>query len=820
MIKKWRNGWNSKKVESIEEINVNADKEVIIKSLKSAMIKQNEENLLYNLNIKIQDSNNQTESLTNIIEALSIKVEEQMAFISKVVEEINNYSAMAEELNASSSTSYETAKDTLVVVDEGSRALHNTIRSMEEIKQSIASVMTEINGLKSSAFQIDSILNIIKDIADQTNLLSLNAAIEAARAGEAGRGFAVVANEVKALADKSAKSANDISSIIKDINVNVARTIDAIEKSNKKIIEGSEIAEESNLSFKKIEMAIESMLETIDEINNAISVQTNSLEEIVNSTDEMSNISDKSMSMVESVLINTQFTKAALMALQQVANLLNGMTNELIGEIADNKEEIVIRHNLSEPIFTLDPAMANAMENIRFLMNIHTGLLTTSETGDVLPSLAKNWYVEDDNLTWIFNLKNNATFHNGKRIYSKDVKYSLERMLSPKLKSPNTWFIDYIEGAKEYIDGKAKEVTGIRVLNDYRLAIKLSVPFSGFLMFLSQTSCAVMDQEELDKGNFVGCGPYKIESYNDNIYRLRAFENYIGGRPYCDIMEIISSDRSPLDNFINKKYDFYVVQGKRELDRLKETEYFKGFKSTELLATLYLGFKMKNKDSHYTSKPVRQALNYAINKKRIIDELIGGLASEAKCMIPSGLIPCDHVRGYEYNPEKAKSILKQNNVNLNQPLNILCGESIHPLFKFVEEDLNNIGIKCKYNQISSKEFANSDNLYKGYDLYMYGWYADAVEPSSFIEPLFSIDSASNFSGYSNEEVMRLLKIAKATVNPMRRLEYYKEIQSIISDDAPCIPLYHPHNGICTQEGIINVNLSSLAMIKFDNIIKE
>ncbi|OZV10413.1 hypothetical protein CIW83_20480 [Tissierella sp. P1] len=234
MIKKWRNGWNPKKVESIEEINVNADKEVIIKSLKSAMIKQNEENLLYNLNIKIQDSNNQTESLTNIIEALSIKVEEQMAFISKVVEEINNYSAMAEELNASSSTSYETAKDTLVVVDEGSRALHNTIRSMGEIKQSIASVMTEINGLKSSAFQIDSILNIIKDIADQTNLLSLNAAIEAARAGEAGRGFAVVANEVKALADKSAKSANDISSIIKEINVNVARTIDAIEKSNKK----------------------------------------------------------------------------------------------------------------------------------------------------------------------------------------------------------------------------------------------------------------------------------------------------------------------------------------------------------------------------------------------------------------------------------------------------------------------------------------------------------------------------------------------------------------------------------------------------------
>ena len=74
--------------------------------------------------------------------------------------------------------------------------------------------------------------------------------------------------------------------------------------------------------------------------------------------------------------------------------------------------------------------------------------MTISDTGDVLPSIAKNWYVEDDNLTWIFNLRKDATFHNGKKITAYDVKYSLERLLSPELDSPNTWFIDYIEGAR------------------------------------------------------------------------------------------------------------------------------------------------------------------------------------------------------------------------------------------------------------------------------------------------------------------------------------------------------------------------------------
>ncbi|WMM23606.1 ABC transporter substrate-binding protein [Tissierella sp. MB52-C2] len=818
MIKLWRR--KTEELESKEEPTV--VKEQSQKEMnKRALIKKNEENLLYNLNVRIKDSNNQAESLINIIEVISNRVEEQVKAISEVVNEIGNYSAMAEELSASSNTSYETARETLGIIEEGSKAVYNTIDSMNEIEESISSVMAETHELKTATAQIDNILDVIKSIADQTELLSLNAAIEAARAGEAGRGFAVVANEVKLLAERSTTSANDISNIINNINKSVNTTIEAIEKSNEKIKEGSSIAEESNISFSRIEKAIQTMIETMNEINNAIAIQTDSLESIVASTDEMSNVSDKAMSMVESALLNTQFTKSALVALGQVVNLLNGVTKELVDETISSEREIVtIRSNFSEPIFTLDPAMVNSMENMRFLMNIHTGLLTTSDTGDVLPSLAKSWYVEDDNLTWIFNLRNNAKFHNGKIIRAEDIKYCLERVLSPKLRSPNTWFIDYIDGAKEYMEGISNEVSGIRVIGENQLSIKLSAPFSGFLMFLSQICCAVMDPMELEKGNLVGCGPYILESIDNDLYRLVAFKEYIGGKPYCDIVEIVSGDKNALGNFINDKYDFYVVQGKRELDQIKETKHYESLKTEELLATFYLGFKIKNTDSQYTSKKVREAIHYAINKKKIVDEMTGGFASEAKCMIPSKLVPSDHINGYNYNPEKAKQILKSENVDLSKPLNILCGQNIHGALRFIEEDLEAIGITCKYHQVSDKEHANSSDIYKGYDVYLYGWYADAIEPSSFIEPLFATNSASNLSGYESEELMRLLKIAKQTSNPIRRVEIYKEIQRIISEDVPCIPLYHPYNGICTQERITNVNLSPLAMIKYDNIIKE
>lgn len=818
LISIWKGRDNKKKKKVIAQPNTNEDNNKSNSRLN--FIKQNEENLLKRLDIRIENSSSQVDNLVNIIEAISKRIEEQTKSISEVVSEISNYSAMAEELNASSSMSYETAQDTLGVVEEGSSAVHNTIEAMKEINESTSSVMGEINGLKVSTAQIDNILNIIKEIASQTNLLALNAAIEAARAGDAGRGFAVVANEVKELANRSARSADEISEIITNINTNVNKTINAIEKSNEKIIEGSSIAERTNSSFMKIEEAIKAMIETISEINKAISVQTTSLESIVLSTDDMSKISDKSMSMVESALMNTQSTKAALEALGRVSNLLNNITIELLNETTHTeKEKIVLRCNVGE-IATLDPAVGNAVETIRFLTNIHASLLSTSDTGDVLPLLAKNWYVEDDNLTWIFNLRNDATFHNGKRVSAKDVKYSLERMLSPQLKSPNTWFIDYIEGAKEFMSGQAREVSGIKIINDYCISIKLTIPFNGFLLSISQYCCAVMDSEELKNGNLVGCGPYRLVESRDNNYRLEAFENYVGGRPYCDVLEISSEDKDAINKFIDGKYDLYLVQNKKDLEAIKDTPYYKNFKTTELLSIFYLGFKTKNTDSPYTQKEVRQAINFAINKKRLIDEMLGGLASEAKCVIPKGLVPNDHVRGYDYNPEKAREILRREKVNLSRPLVILCGERINPTLKYIEEDLKAIGITCKYSQVSNKEFSQSVKLQKGYDAYIYGWVADAMEPSSFIEPLFAPESSSNFSGYENLEMMKMLEMAKYTVNPIRRLELYMEIQSILSEDAPCVPLYHSHNGICSRDGIISNRLSPLGMLKYDNIIRE
>ena len=797
--------------------------EVIVKTRpETQYIRQNEENLLHNLNVKIEDSTNQVENLINAIESISNKVEEQMEYVYSVVKEIVNYSATAEELHASSNDSYRTAHKTLEVVDKGKTALYNTITSMEEINQSMAYVIKNISNLEESLFQVEGILDIIRNISKQTNLLALNANIEAARAGDAGKGFVVVANEVKKLSDKSAQSVNHISDIIRNIQDNVETTIEAIENSNIKVKEGYTVAQESNTAFEKIEEATKNIIEIIDEIANAIAMQTSSLESIVISSDHMERSSENALAMVESAMMNTEFTKATLNELNRLSQLLDEM-NAIISKyeiINKEKEYIVLRLNIPSEIENLDPAMVNVMEKIRFLNNLHTGLLTISDTGDVLPSIAKNWYVEEDNLNWIFNLKQDATFHNGKNITAYDVKYSLERLLSPKLNSPNSWFIDYICGAKEYMNGLENHVSGIKVLDDHRISIKLESPFSGFPLLLSHCCCAIVDIDEVKKGNFVGCGPYMIDEYQDNNYKLIAYDNYPGGRAYCDVIEVSTQDKDALDNFINGNYDFYIIKNKKEHEILKSGRWKENIKYVNLVASFYIGFKLGNINSPYTKRKIRKAINHAINKKRIIDEVYGGLAVEARSIIPDNLIPNHHIPGYEYNPQKAREIVQGEKINLNSPLIILARENPNPVLELVKEDLEAIGINCQYKNAPRGKAYNSNELQEGYDIYFSGWYADTLEPSAFIKPLFMPKNQTNLSAYNNPEVTKLVQEATRTANPKNREKLYMEVQKILFEDAPNVPLFHPQNAICTKDNISNAILSPLAMVKYDNILKK
>jgi aerotaxis receptor len=157
---------------------------------------------------------------------------------------------------------------------EGGLVIHSAATEMENIAKSVNHVAAKINGLEEYSKQISGIANTIKEIADQTNLLALNAAIEAARAGEQGRGFAVVADEVRKLAERTANSTKEISGMIGKIQVGTQEAVKEMEVSVSKVNEGVHLARKAGDSVSSIREAAENAAHDVDDITHAIQEQS------------------------------------------------------------------------------------------------------------------------------------------------------------------------------------------------------------------------------------------------------------------------------------------------------------------------------------------------------------------------------------------------------------------------------------------------------------------------------------------------------------------------------------------------------------------
>ena len=144
------------------------------------------------------------------------------------------------------------ALSSVQATSQSAQTIQESIHSMEAIKTSVDLSSEKMKTMGDNSTQIGSIIEVIDDIASQTNLLALNAAIEAARAGEHGKGFAVVADEVRKLAEKSAGAAGEIASIVKEIQNNVAEMLKTMSDSHHQVEHGVVLAEESRSALEKL----------------------------------------------------------------------------------------------------------------------------------------------------------------------------------------------------------------------------------------------------------------------------------------------------------------------------------------------------------------------------------------------------------------------------------------------------------------------------------------------------------------------------------------------------------------------------------------
>ena len=231
------------------------------------------------LSAQIEQSSRGTEEQTNRIGETATAMEEMNATVMEVAK------------NASNAAS--TADQAKVKAEEGSKVVSQVVQGIEQVQHQSEEMKNDMGNLGKQAEGIGQILNVISDIADQTNLLALNAAIEAARAGEAGRGFAVVADEVRKLAEKTMTATKEVGAAIRGIQEGTKKNIDNVERSCKNIEEVTNLATNSGEALKQIVTLADKTTDQVRSIATASEQQSATSEEINRSIESVNRISSE-----------------------------------------------------------------------------------------------------------------------------------------------------------------------------------------------------------------------------------------------------------------------------------------------------------------------------------------------------------------------------------------------------------------------------------------------------------------------------------------------------------------------------------------------
>ncbi|VVB88100.1 Sensory rhodopsin II transducer [uncultured archaeon] len=226
-------------------------------------------------------------------------------------------------------------------------------QKMGEIQRTVENSSVVIKDLDSKSLKIGEIIGAITNIADQTNLLALNAAIEAARAGEHGRGFAVVADEVRKLAEESRTAANQITGLIKEIQQGTKNAVESMEQGTKTVGEGTKSIQETVSAINSIVKAAADVASMVQEIAAAAQEQSSSIEEVTSSVEDVSTISEQTAASTEEASSAAEEQAASMEQLVQAAQELAQLADSLKADVAKfnigESSDAVKQHEMHEP---------------------------------------------------------------------------------------------------------------------------------------------------------------------------------------------------------------------------------------------------------------------------------------------------------------------------------------------------------------------------------------------------------------------------------------------------------------------------------------
>lgn len=475
---------------------------------------------------------------------------------------------------------------------------------------------------------------------------------------------------------------------------------------------------------------------------------------------------------------------------------------------ANNRLEGYLYYRLSSDLTTLDPAHIVDVTGGLISAKLFNGLVRLDKDMKVIPDIAKGWTISPDGLTYRFKLKRGVKFSNGREVKARDFKYSFERILDRKTRSPNTWVLERIDGARDFMNSHDKDLKGIRVVDDYTLEIRLEAPFSPFLYLLTMSAAYVVPEEEVNRwgpdfsSHPIGTGPFILKEWlpNKEVVLIRNDE-YFGSKAEIKgiVYRIIPEDLTAIIEFELGNIDVLSIPA-TEYRRFSTDHLWKDqIVSIKGINTYYLGMNCLRQPLN--NPDLRRAISLAIDREKILKTYYEGRGRLASGPVPDNLRRWKSPVTYPYNPERAKKIIEEAGFKGSKiELYVTADQEVVDIAEIIQSYLKRVGLNVMIRQLEWSAFKDAIN--KGEpDLFWLSWWADYPDPENFLFPLFhssNMGPSGNRTRYYNKRVDRLIELAGQSRDNKRRWRYYEEAERIIVQDAPWVFFWHKTDYIVLQ----------------------
>ncbi|MEJ1296125.1 MAG: methyl-accepting chemotaxis protein [Candidatus Sedimenticola sp. (ex Thyasira tokunagai)] len=247
--------------------------------------------------------------------------EHQAEQITSATDSIKSMATTIDQMSENSTESAEVSQRSLEIAGNGAETVRRTINGMDTIREQIQETSKRIKRLGESSQEIGDIVELIDDIADQTNILALNAAMQAAMAGEAGRGFAVVADEVQRLAERSGNATKQIEALVKTIQADTNEAVSSMEATTTEVVAGAQLAEDAGEALQEIENVSKLISERVMQVSDLAQQQSHEAS-LVNDT----------MSVIQEITTQTSDgTSQTAMSIGALADMADDLQNSVEG---------------------------------------------------------------------------------------------------------------------------------------------------------------------------------------------------------------------------------------------------------------------------------------------------------------------------------------------------------------------------------------------------------------------------------------------------------------------------------------------------------